>query len=270
MSIDDSFLHALAGSVGGAAAMAVTYPLEQVRTLQQADANVEEIVKARGPGVLYQGCASVIETVAVSNFLYFYTAQYLRKILERSSLSPTLKSLVGSTLAGSANVVLTEPLWKANTILKTGKSDNSNNLCSVLISEARKHGLLSLWAGTGVSLWLVSNPVIQFSVYEYLKRLVLKRKKFVSAMHAFLLGALSKAIATLLTYPLQVAQTRLRMEKGRRTMRAVLIALHADRGIGGLFQGCRAKLAQTVLTAAFMFAFYERILALLATGLKRR
>jgi adenine nucleotide transporter 17 len=269
MTTDGSFVHALAGSVGGAAAMALTYPLEQIRTLQQAEKKVDAVVKEEGVVALYQGCAAVLETVAISNFFYFYTAQYVRRTLEeRLPLSPVISTLTTSTIAAATNVVLTEPLWKANTILKTMKSGEAQNqnLLSVILSEAYKNGPASLWSGTKVSLWLVSNPVIQFSLYEAFK----KGRKNISGLHAFILGALSKAIATLLTYPLQVAQTRLRIEKNQRTMLAVLLAIHLDKGFPGLFQGCSAKLAQTVLTAAFMFAFYEKILALLLKSMKRK
>ena len=269
MTTDGSFVHALAGSVGGAAAMALTYPLEQIRTLQQAEKKVDAVVKAEGVVVLYQGCAAVLETVAVSNFFYFYTAQYVRRMLEkRISMNPVVSTLTTSTIAAAANVVITEPLWKANTILKTMKAGEAQrqNLLSVILSEACKNGPASLWSGTSVSLWLVSNPVIQFSLYEALKR----GRRNISGLHAFFLGAFSKAIATLLTYPLQVAQTKLRIEKGQRTMLAVLRAIHSNRGLQGLFQGCSAKLAQTVLTAAFMFAFYEKILSFLMNGMKRK
>jgi adenine nucleotide transporter 17 len=264
MALNESLVHAVAGSLGGVSAMAITYPLEQIRTLQQAEdsSKVWILVKDKGLVILYQGCSAVLETVSLSNFLYFYSAQYAKKLLEKRVKNPVILALSSSTLAGVANVALTEPLWKANTILKTMPVDKvkSENLLSVLKTNTQNHGLASLWSGTGVSLWLVANPVIQFSIYEFLK----KRRKNLSALQAFVLGAMSKAIATILTYPLQVAQTRLRMERFKHlSMLVVLRALLAEKGISGLFQGCSAKLAQTVLTAAFMFAFYERIFAFL-------
>jgi solute carrier family 25 (peroxisomal adenine nucleotide transporter), member 17 len=53
---------------------------------------------------------------------------------------------------------------------------------------------------------LVSNPTIQFFAYDKLKVFLENHKgssKF-SSWEIFLLGALAKAIATILTYPLQV------------------------------------------------------------------
>lgn len=255
----DSAVHAFAGSLGGAGAMALTYPLEQIRTLQQAGVSVKD----RGLTGLYQGCAGVVETVAISNFLYFYCAQYAKELLGTRIKNPVFLSLASSTLAGAANVVLTEPLWKANTILKTSQKESKESLWSVLLNVTKEEGLESLWKGTRVSLWLVSNPVIQFSVYEFLKRMKTEKRNL-SAIQAFFLGAVSKMVATLVTYPLQVAQTRLRLPANKdRTMLLVLVGLMSEKGLRGLYQGCTAKLAQTVLTAAFMFAFYERIVTIL-------
>ena len=70
---------------------------------------------------------------------------------------------------------------------------------------------------------LVGNPSIQFMVYYSLKRGVHRRPFAPILQHIlgenyekspllhFLMGAVAKAIATLLTYPIQVVQSRMRM-----------------------------------------------------------
>lgn len=267
--------------------MLLTYPLEQVRTLVQTGelaavpskysnfgSTVGRILfivfdHPRGLRFLYQGCPAVVETVAVSNFFYFYTTQYVRGVLATHvCFSANQLALCSSTVGAVVNILATEPLWKANTVLKTSKK-SGGNLVSVILELGKKEGIFSLWKGTLVSLWLVSNPIIQFTVYEYLKRLFLQRTRSRRAylpVHAFLFGALSKAVATIATYPLQVAQTRLRAQSGGGILE-VLGQLYASRGVEGMFHGWSAKLTQTVLTAAFMFAFYERIVrALIVVG----
>ena len=73
----------------------------------------------------------------------------------------------------------------------------------------------ALWRGIGPALMLVINPVIQYTVFEQLKNILIARRtrqrralKGASAAAAvltdwdfFLLGALSKLIATGSTYP---------------------------------------------------------------------
>jgi adenine nucleotide transporter 17 len=66
---------------------------------------------------------------------------------------------------------------------------------------------------------LVSNPAIQFMVYELLKRRTIAaagengevNKKELMAITYFLMGALAKTVATVITYPLQLVQSKLRV-----------------------------------------------------------
>ena len=65
---------------------------------------------------------------------------------------------------------------------------------------------------------LVSNPAIQFMVYEFLKRRTMGvaedgnvNKKELTAITYFLMGALAKTVATVFTYPLQLVQSKLRV-----------------------------------------------------------
>ena len=78
------------------------------------------------------------------------------------------------------------------------------------------------------------------------------------------LEAISHVVLVALMFfsPLQVAQTvlRLRDNKHKGTIDC-LRQLYADGGLSKLFTGMRAKLLQTVLTAAFTFLTYEQILS---------
>ena len=82
-----------------------------------------------------------------------------------------------------------------------------------LIHIWKYEGLKSLWAGTLPSLILVSNPAIQFMTYESIKRRVNTSLSGAQppAWIIFSIGAIAKTIATTLTYPLQLVQTKLRV-----------------------------------------------------------
>lgn len=79
-----------------------------------------------------------------------------------------------------------------------------------IISE---EGVLSLWNGTAPSLMLVCNPTIQFVMYEALKRRFVRMlgTQELGSLTLFLIGAVAKAVATVVTYPVQVLQSRLRV-----------------------------------------------------------
>jgi solute carrier family 25 (peroxisomal adenine nucleotide transporter), member 17 len=226
---------------------------------------------------LYRGVKPVISTLAASNFIFFYLNALMRSFIVKSSkASRSYQLLVASCLAGVANVLLTNPLWVVNTRIVAGDASDMSFL-QEMRHIIRTEGIRHLWSGTITSLLLVSNPVIQFFAYEELKGMLLLRKSgdalALRGLEAFVLGAMSKAVATVLTYPLQLAQVVLRLqhhEKGvprddscpapyRGTLDC-LVRLYRRDGLEGLFTGMRAKLLQTVMTAAFTFLTYEQIL----------
>lgn len=121
--------------------------------------------------------------------------------------------------------------------------------------------------GVGPSLMLVSNPSIQFVAYERLKLWVTEQvakrgnKPPITSLEFFIIGAIAKAVATVFTYPIQLAQTKMRNDKNlsiNTNTFEVLRNIYMKDKIAGLFRGMDAKLWQTVLTAAFQFLTYER------------
>merc|ERR1712205_193884 len=80
--------------------------------------------------------------------------------------------------------------------------------------------IAAFWSGTMASLILVTNPIINFAVYEFLKKQLYNIAKIKnSAIFFFIIGAISKLIATYMTYPLQVAQTRMRKGNAKSDQR---------------------------------------------------
>uniref|UniRef100_A0A4X1VWA4 Solute carrier family 25 member 17 n=1 Tax=Sus scrofa TaxID=9823 RepID=A0A4X1VWA4_PIG len=192
---------------------------------------------------------------------------------------------------GVVNVLLTTPLWVVNTRLKLQGAKfrnedivptNYSGIIDAFHQIIRDEGISALWNGTFPSLLLVFNPAIQFMFYEGLKRQLLKKRMKLSSLDVFIIGAIAKAIATTVTYPMQTVQSILRFGRHRlnpenRTLgslRNVLYLLHQRVrrfGIMGLYKGLEAKLLQTVLTAALMFLVYEKLTAttFMVMGLKR-
>lgn len=169
------------------------------------------------------------------------------------------------------------------------------NIFQVLGKVSAEEGILGLWSGIIPSLVLVSNPTIQFVAFERLKAMVLRlfhglelnedkesmldtinageakveeneAIEFINqttpeltSMEAFVVGGLSKLIATILTYPLQVAQTEMRAGNKYKGTVHCLMTIYEKEGIQGWFKGFSAKIVQTVLTSAAMFLLYEKL-----------
>ncbi|XP_041445124.1 solute carrier family 25 (mitochondrial carrier, peroxisomal membrane protein, 34kDa), member 17 L homeolog isoform X1 [Xenopus laevis] len=268
--------------------MTLFYPLDTARLRLQVDdqrksrstpAVLLEIMREEGILAPYRGWFFVISTLCCSNFVYFYTFNSLKELSIKGSVPTTGKDLTIGFIAGVVNVLLTTPLWVVNTRLKLqGAKFRSDDIVPTTytgISDAfqrilREEGIMALWNGTFPSLLLVFNPAIQFMFYEALKRQLLKGQTELTAMEVFVIGAIAKAIATAVTYPLQTVQSVLRfgqekLNPEKRPLGSLhrVIYLLQQRvkrwGIFGLYKGLEAKLLQTVLTAALMFLVYEKL-----------
>ncbi|XP_054168049.1 peroxisomal membrane protein PMP34-like [Oppia nitens] len=282
----DTLVHAISGSVGGMTAMAVFFPLDTIRSRLQIEDNrkskdtltmIKELVAEEGIESLYRGLRPVLVSLCASGFVYFYTFHGLRAVFgqNKAKYSP-LKDLTLGAIAGVVNVLMTTPLWVINMRLK---------MQGTIVSEADKHlrkyphyegvidamtkiynteGPSGLWSSTLPSLMLVSNPAIQFMIYEMLKReaLVFLKADQLSGTVVFVLGAISKSISTVVTYPLQIVQSKQRYgtdEIKKKPIIEIFKTIVNKQGFNGLYKGMESKLLQTVLTTALMYLFYEKI-----------
>ncbi|XP_043587414.1 peroxisomal membrane protein PMP34 [Bombus pyrosoma] len=278
----ETLVHAISGAAGGVVAMTIFFPLDTVRSRLQLEehreskgtlATIRDLAAKEGPATLYRGMVPVLQSLCVSNFVYFYTFHGLKMLRARKNQSAGNDLLVAS-IAGVINVLTTTPLWVVNTRLKMRGVNNTqernnlyNTLYGGLIYIWKYEGLKKLWAGTLPSLMLVMNPAIQFMTYETVKRKVLASLHGIqpSAWTFFVIGAIAKAVATILTYPLQLVQTKLRHGHKYPNLPPnagsleILFYILKRQGVGGLYKGMEAKLLQTILTAALMFLTYEKI-----------
>lgn len=288
----ETLVHAIAGSVGSVTAMSVFYPLDTVRSRLQLEKDreakgtllmLQELVRQEGIGSLYRGLPPVLTSLCVSNFVYFYTFHGLRAVFASKPPAGAAtgaghsagRDLALGALAGAVNVYLTTPMWVVNTRIKMqgirGKSlkryPKYSGIWDGLSRISREEGMGTLWAGTLPSLVLVSNPAIQFMVYESLKRrtMAFLQTDKLTAPTIFLLGAVSKSISTVITYPLQVVQAKSRYGadevRNKRMVEILLDIVDKDGVTGGLYKGLEAKLLQTVMTTALMYLAYEKIVA---------
>ncbi|RLN45314.1 hypothetical protein BBJ28_00009242 [Nothophytophthora sp. Chile5] len=246
---------------------------------------------------VYQGHVSTQVALGGSNFVYFFCYNGLKtQLLKRfqqsnrqmSGAITPLQNLVLSCLAGVINVYICAPLWVANMRLKSKDHAKYSGVLDCLRKITAEEGFLSLWNGTLASLVLVSNPVIHYVSYERMKVALQQRRRIagppgtaLSALDIFMLGALAKSLTTVVTYPLQVAQSLMRVQKKASvtsqahkrpptSLTGCLAQIYTDKGVAGYFAGIEAKLLQTVLTAAISLVTYEKLLALILLLLRQQ
>ncbi|XP_043289443.1 peroxisomal membrane protein PMP34 isoform X1 [Venturia canescens] len=290
----ETLVHAISGAAGSVVAMATFFPLDTVRSRLQLEdgrqskntlTTIQELISKEGSYTLYRGMVPVLQSLCASNFVYFYTFHGL-KLLRSSRKQTAGNDLLVASIAGIINVLSTTPLWVVNTRLKMkgigGAAERNNNeydnLVDGLLHIWKYEGLKNLWAGTLPSLMLVANPAIQFMTYEALKRRLTNSSSGAQppAWLFFAIGAIAKTIATTITYPLQLIQTKLRhghkhpnLPPNAGTIQ-ILMYILKKQGPAGLYKGMEAKLLQTVLTAALMFLAYEKISRFVLRLLLRR
>ncbi|CAG8444968.1 8385_t:CDS:10 [Ambispora gerdemannii] len=288
--MSDNVAHALSGAGGGIIAMTLTYPLVTVSSRLQVQKSYEganayqgsvdtfaKILKNEGIRGLYSGMTSAIFGIAATNGVYYYFYELTKAFFEKSVTIKrdisTVESMIAGALAGCVTVIFTNPIWVVNTRMTTRKQsfddcDESEEESTIpkrlgtlatILKILEKDGFSAFWAGVMPAFILVANPIIQYTVFEQLKARLQKTKKL-GNLDFFLLGALSKLVATVITYPyMQSHDSNTRYDSTLDGIRKILY----HEGIKGLYKGVNSKLIQSVLTAAFLL---DRLVLLLDTG----
>jgi adenine nucleotide transporter 17 len=266
--------HAVSGGLSAFSSSAILHPLEVIRTKLQAlpEAQnmwtfISKLYAKEGIKGFYAGFSAQVLTNVISYAVYFL----LYRLLQRYFLAEG-RSLMGhvkvSVEAGLGATIMNTPMWVVSSRLM---KDGHQSILQCIQSIIEHEGISGLWKGLMASLMLVSNPVINFVSYEFLKdRLLGKRLKPSTAAY-FLIAALSKAIATFATYPLLTIRTRQQLTKDQALsqLQVVRELLRTD-GVWGLYRGIHTKVVQTVLNTAVIMATHEQLAVVLTRLLASR
>ena len=169
--------------------------------------------------------------------------------------------MIAGAIAGSATVILTNPIWVVNTRVTTRKNESDSKdsthdgslpspashnkkkanptTIGVLLSLLKNEGPQALFAGVVPALVLVINPILQYTLFEQMKNSVEKRRRVTPAI-AFMLGALGKLFATSVTYPYITVKSQMHVKARGEKKEGVTEALRRvvrEEGYAGLYKG---------------------------------
>lgn len=296
MGVDlESVTEATSGAIGSLLSTTILYPLDTCKTKFQAEVrahgqqkyrNLSDVLwEAISTGQvisLYQGLGTKNLQSFLAQFVYFYGYSYFKRFyLEKSGSKRigTKANLIIAAAAGACTAILTQPLDTASSKMQTSEFGKSKGLWKTLTEGTWSDA----FDGLGISLLLTSNPAIQYTVFDQLKQRVLTRRQtgegnttapeVLSAFTAFLLGAISKSVATILTYPairckvmIQAAESsddanKKAQQKSHKTVTGVIYAIWRKEGILGFFKGLHAQILKTVLNSALLLMIKEKITA---------
>jgi len=232
---------------------------------------------------LYRGFTSEIIKSTTQNGIYFFCYTSLKDLAkEHLETKPRAELSIPANLAvGMAAGVVTQcfvnPIGVVQTRLMTTSRNElgvSHSFLGVLLRIIREDGLAQLWSGLMPAMVLCLNPAIQFLVFDRLKAWWVARlqaresPRKPSAVELFIIGAIAKLVATIVTYPYIMAKMRLQWKprpgdtavariQYKGAIDVIAKTLHHE-GISGLFTGLQAQALKSMLGAALMFMCKEK------------
>ncbi|KAL1635427.1 ADP/ATP carrier protein [Diplodia intermedia] len=286
--------YAVAGSAGAVVANALVYPLDIVKTRLQVQVKqtksadsasnpadgqhytstwdaITKIVNDDGLAGLYNGMPGSLLGVASTNFAYFYWYTVVRTLYLSSQKVPktpgTAVELGLGAIAGAVAQMFTIPVAVVTTRQQTQAKDERKGLMDTgreII--AGEDGWTGLWRGLKASLVLVVNPAITYGAYQRLREALFPGKSNLKPWESFLLGSLSKMLATIATQPLIVAKVGLqskpppaRQGKPFKTFIEVMAFIIEHEGPLGLFKGIGPQILKGLLVQGFLMMTKERV-----------
>lgn len=219
---------------------------------------MRRIVQREGISGLYSGLESALFGISVTNFVYYYWYEWTRSAFEKGAIKSgraskkltTVESMIAGAIAGSATVMLTNPIWVINTRMTARKSEADESLpgtpkkakastFSTLMTLLKEEGPKALFAGVLPALILVINPILQYTIFEQLKNIVERRRRM-TPKDAFYLGALGKILATSITYPYITVKSRMHVaskDGPKESLNGTLKNIIREEGYSGLYKG---------------------------------
>ncbi|CAK0772832.1 hypothetical protein CVIRNUC_004004 [Coccomyxa viridis] len=256
------------------------------------------IFQDEGWRALYAGIAPALLGAGLSWGVYF-TAYNNAKVrwqgLRNQATLPAQLHLLSAAEAGCIVCLLTNPIWVIKTRLQLQRATSLRSSAAKVARRvpstraspyrgfthavrqiAREEGFAGFYRGLLPSLLLVSHGAIQFMVYEELKKAArgsLSTKiggsgELGSAEISFM-GAASKLVASIATYPSQVVRSRIQQRqdtyRGVRyesSWRSVQVILRRE-GVQGLYKGLVPNVLRVMPQSAITFLVYEKVMQLL-------
>ena len=258
-----------------------------------------------GLGAFYSGVLQETFKGVADSFLFFLAYSYVRqKRLDARGSGrslPALEEIGVGVAAGALSKLFTTPIQQIVTrkqtaaMLKQGSPTTIPPLSStrdIAWEIRREKGLQGFWSGYSSSIVLTLNPSITMLLHKALIRLVVPRanRGNPGVRLTFLLAAISKALASTVTYPFSLAKTRLQVssqkpsstsgetsETGKsesplearavqarqRTVFSTIMRIVQTEGLWALYQGLGAEVLKGFFSHGITMLMKDRIHAVI-------
>ncbi|KAK0551006.1 hypothetical protein OC846_000130 [Tilletia horrida] len=168
--------------------------------------------------------------------------------------TPASGPAAGTAAPGAGSLTRSKAMVKADSVL------DDESFVAVAKEIFKQDGITGFWRGLKPSLVLTVNPAITYGVFERVKTIILAASADgkMTPGKSFLVGALSKTLATVVTFPYILSKIRL---QARSTQYSSALEMLGDilrrQGISGWYQGMQAQIIKAVLSQALLFYFRD-------------
>jgi solute carrier family 25 protein 33/36 len=254
------------------------------------------VYRQEGPRALFKGLGPNLVGVIPARSINFYTygngKRIIGEYLNIDKDSPWVHLSAGA-VAGVVTSTATNPIWMVKTRLQLDKNmaiesgsiakRRYKNSIDCIRQVLRDEGIRGLYKGMSASYLGVVESTMHWMLYEQIKRALVKREERIALSRRpknwwdhtvdwtgkFGAAGFAKFVAAVVSYPHEVARTRLRqapLADGRPKYTGLVQCfklVFKEEGMLGLYGGLTPHLLRTVPSAAIMFGMYESILRLL-------
>ncbi|CAJ1346106.1 unnamed protein product [Effrenium voratum] len=263
----------LVSSVGAEAAL---FPLDTIKLQQQvyggtAASVLTRLLKQKGLRGVYQGLIGrLIQTITSNVGFFVWQTVFMQLSLRRIQTHEpgreklgTVAALIVNMLAQQFNRLLTTPF---DVVASVNQADpKSKGFFHTFYRMAREGGAADLWRGLPVALLLSLNPALMFTLVGKLSDFVkairhTPANSFLGSSDVFWISGVSKAVATLLTYPLIRAKAVIQTTGGDHLgLWGMLADIVKKDGWLALYQGVWIMSYKTVLFNSMMMALKQKV-----------
>jgi len=201
----DTIIHLIAGGFGGTLGAVVTCPLEVVKTRQQSSLksfdyyhapsnskkahkntvfqifrSLRRIAKNEGKRGLFRGLGANLVGVAPSRAVYFCTYSQVKTFCNENFKTPETPyiHMIAAASAGFVSSTLTNPIWFVKTRLQLDQTQAGQTTALTCIKAIYKEsGIKGFYKGITASYFGISETIIHFVIYEYIKSKLRERSE---------------------------------------------------------------------------------------------
>ena len=282
---------ACCGAIGAVVALSITYPLAILKTRLQAQRNASEksagvlrdinkpytgsidclkrIVVEEGAFKLYAGLRYALFKAFITNFIFYFFHGLFQKFIRNRSIQngKTINafwSMIHGIIAGIGVQLCVLPVDMIVTRIQIDREKPPKGLFGIVYGICReKGGVLNFWRGLMPGLWLCINPGITSATRNIFQEDVDKSSYNTSGN--FVVGLISKATASVITYPYTVCKVRMQTcgvyknndakkqgleqneEEEPLSFRETIKLVYDENGVIGFYNGLLPQLVNAVL-----------------------